>query len=143
MAKKRRSKLAPEQGAGSTRIAPPTFKNDVPAEQQPPVFSLEYLQQDYCVTACQIEDQAKFALRLRKLGQLTWSQIQSASRHGLGYEKINRGAIRASIPRHITEDVSFIAFRFSALKPMVGYRSGRVFYVIWLDKDFTLYDHGS
>jgi len=26
---------------------------------------------------------------------------------------------------------------------MVGYRQGHIFHVLWLDRDFTLYDHGS
>jgi len=25
---------------------------------------------------------------------------------------------------------------------MVGYRVQAVFYILWLDRDFTLYDHG-
>jgi hypothetical protein len=27
--------------------------------------------------------------------------------------------------------------------PMVGYRVQAIFYILWLDRDFTLYDHGS
>ncbi len=78
---------------------------------------------------------------LYQLSQLTWSQIKASPRHGLGYEKIDRNAIKSSIPIHIKDDVNFIAFRFCGMAPMVGYRDGAVFYIIWLDRDFTLYPH--
>ncbi|WP_228020365.1 hypothetical protein [Sphaerospermopsis sp. LEGE 08334] len=50
-----------------------------------------------------------------------WNEIHSQGRHQLGYEKISRNAIKAPIPKFITEDVNFIAFRFSGIKAMVGY----------------------
>jgi len=143
MAKRKNSKIAQKKGAGGKLIKAPETKDEIPAEQQPPIFSLEYLQRDYCVTACQPQEQAQFAIRLRKLSEISWKQIKAAPRHGLGHEKISQDAIREPIPKHITADVSFLAFRFSGMKPMVGYRSGRIFYVVWLDRDFTLYDHGS
>jgi hypothetical protein len=44
---------------------------------------------------------------------------------------------------HLTEDVQrLIAFRFAGNRPMVGYRVQAIFYLLWLDRDFTLYDHG-
>lgn len=46
------------------------------------------------------------------------------------------------IPRHITEDLTFIALRLSDLKPMVGYQRDRTFHIIWFDCGFDLYDHG-
>jgi hypothetical protein len=42
----------------------------------------------------------------------------------------------------VTEEVNLIAFRFDGKKPMVGYRDGVTFYVLFLDRSFTLYDHG-
>ena len=76
------------------------------------------------------------------MSQLTWNEIRSAHRHGLGGEKIDRTAIKRPIPSHVTEDVTFLAYRFSGMKPMVGYRLKEMFHIIWLDRDFTLYDHG-
>ena len=143
MSRKRKKRVENKQGTGSARLKPPPKKDEILPEQQPPIFSLEHLQSTYCITACNSNDQAQFALKLKELSQLTWSHIQSLPRHGLGYEKIRQDAIRHSIPSHITSDVNLLAFRFSGTKPMVGYRSGRIFYVVWLDKDYTLYDHGS
>ncbi len=60
----------------------------------------------------------------------------------MGFETITRGAISRPVPAHITEDVTFIAFRFSGMKPMVGYRVDGMFHIIWFDCTFNLYDHG-
>jgi len=68
--------------------------------------------------------------------------ITNSPRHGLGYEKIARTSIRAPIPTDITDDVTFIAFRFYGKAPMVGYREGYIFHILWIDRDFTLYSHG-
>lgn len=113
----------------------------VPPEKQPPMFSLRYLNRDYSLSQCTKDEKAAFADTIAQLSQLTWSEIQSQPRHGLGYEKISRNAIRSSIPNHITDDVNLIAFRFCGKAPMVGYRDLAVFYIIWLDRDFTLYRH--
>jgi hypothetical protein len=59
----------------------------------------------------------------------------------LGYEKIAKKSIRATIPTHIKDDVVFIAFRFYGKAPMVGYREDVVFHLLWIDRDFTLYQH--
>jgi hypothetical protein len=110
---------------------------------QTPTFCLHHLGSPYCVTDCDRDDKAAFAETLRKLSHLTWGQIKQAPRHGLGCEKIPRNLIGGSIPAVVTEDVeSFLAFRFSGKKPMVGYRQGAMFHILWLDHDFSLYPHG-
>jgi hypothetical protein len=110
-------------------------------DQQPPVFSLRHLQRDWCITDCDKDDKAAFADRLRRLSQLSWAEIRAANKHGLGTEKIARNSIKAGIPGHVTEDVNLIALRYNGLKPMVGYREGVTFHILWLDRNFTLYDH--
>jgi hypothetical protein len=114
---------------------------DLPPEQESPLFSLRYMNKDYSLAKCTKDEKAAFADTLYKLSQLTWSQINACPRHGSGYEKIARSSIGAPIPSHLKDDVNFIAFRFFGKAPMVGYRDGAVFYVIWLDRDFTLYPH--
>jgi hypothetical protein len=56
----------------------------------------------------------------------------------LGYEKISKNSIRATIPSHIKDDVIFIAFRFYGKAPMVGYRKDLIFHILWIDRTFTL-----
>lgn len=108
-----------------------------------PSFCFKYLQKgNFHLDACENEDQLSLIKRLVKLGEMTWAQIMGADRHGLGTEKITKSAIKPSVPVFITEDVNLLAFRFHGKKPMVGYRNGKTFYILWIDRDFTLYDHG-
>lgn len=117
---------------------------DEPPDQHPPLFSLRYLdRRTYSLAACQQQEKAAFADTLDRLSQLPWSDLRLSPRHGLGYEQIARQAIRAPMPAHLTEDVQrLIAFRFAGRAPMVGYRVQAVFHILWLDRDFTLYNHG-
>ena len=76
------------------------------------------------------------------LSRMTWQEIYQAPRHGLGAEKIAQSAIRPALPSLLTEDIGLIALRFSGRKPMVGFRDTNVFRLLWLDHDFSVYDHG-
>lgn len=91
---------------------------------------------------CQTDEKAALADRLHEMSQLTWEQLRQAPKHGQGYEKISRDAIRPSVPAQVTPDVNLIAFRFCGKAPVVGYRNRRIFHVLWLDRAFTLYNHG-
>jgi hypothetical protein len=39
--------------------------------------------------------------------------------------------------------VDLIAFRFSGLKAMIGYRDEAIFPIVWLDQSFEVYDRGN
>jgi len=111
-------------------------------QQEHPIFCLKYLDRNYySLRACTKEEKAAFADTLDRLSQLTWAEISKSHRHGLGYEKIARNSIRVPIPAHVKEDVIFIAFRFYSKAPMVGYRTDAIFHILWIDRDFTLYQH--
>jgi hypothetical protein len=111
-------------------------------QQEHPIFCLKYLDRKYySLSVCTKEEKAAFADTLDRLSQLTWAEISKSSRHGLGYEKIAQNSIRATIPRHIKDDIIFMAFRFYGKAPMVGYREDIIFHILWIDRDFTLYQH--
>lgn len=110
--------------------------------QARPIFSLVHMQNGYALDGCNQKEKAAFADTLYRLSRLTWREIQTAPRHGLGSEPITRTAIKAGIPAVITINVPIIALRWYGKAPMVGFRDGAVFHVVWLDRDFTLYDHG-
>ncbi|TAU29395.1 hypothetical protein ELI48_08440 [Rhizobium ruizarguesonis] len=95
----------------------------------------------YSVTCCQSDDQAALSRQLFALSRMTWRDIKSAPRHGLGTEKMARGSIHAPLPSAVTEDVTFLVLRFNGMKAMVGYRDGRTFHILLLDHDFTAYKH--
>ena len=111
------------------------------SDQKPPIFSFEYLQAGWCIQDCQQEEKAKILERLRKISQRTWQDIRQLDRHGYGTEVINHNSLRVGLPQFITEDVKLLAFRAYDLVAMVGYRKGRVFHVIWIDRQFKLYSH--
>ena len=106
-----------------------------------PVFCFKHLHKDYSINSCKNEDKLFLIERLHKLSQMTWTQIQLAPKHGLGSEKIERDSIIPSIPAQITADVKFLALRYYGLKPIVGYRSGSIFHIVYIDYNFTVYPH--
>lgn len=106
-----------------------------------PVFCLAQMRSGHSVSDCNQEHQAAFAVALYERAKMTWLDITLASRHGLGIEKIARSSFRVAIPPEITPDVEFISMRFHGTAPMVGYRNGRTFHILWLDADFTVYRH--
>ncbi|WP_071883807.1 hypothetical protein [Serratia marcescens] len=136
---KGRLKSRTQETSKSIGVPNPPKEQDI--DNSPPVFSLRYLQRDFCIERCEKNERAAFAVKLFKLSQLTWADIRQADRHGLGTEKISRDSIKAAIPEHITPDVDFLAFRFNGKAPMVGYKLGSIFYILWLDRSFKLYEH--
>ena len=108
-----------------------------------PVFCLHYLDSHYGLRNCEGTEKIAFAHKLHELSQMTWQQIIFANKYKLGSELIPARKIKGRIPPEFSSVVEFIAVRFDGLKPMVGERTNRVFHIIWLDRDFTLYDHRS
>ena len=110
--------------------------------REPVTFSLKFMDQGkYGVSSCEHEDMEAFLRTMHKLSQLTWEKVISTNRHKLGCEYIEQKSIHASMPSCITPDIRLMAFRFSGMKPMVGFRIRDTFYVVWLDRDFSLYKH--
>jgi hypothetical protein len=107
-------------------------------------FSLERIQKgEFCFSTLSQEEKARFAEGIFKRRDKTWAEVKSMPRHALGFEKIAKKSICAQLPSFITDDMDhFLAFRFDGMKPMIGYRLRNIFYVLWFDAKFTLYDHG-
>ena len=112
-------------------------------DARPPIFSLEKIQPGkYCLSSLDKNNKSKFADAIFKRRLITWNKIKQIDRHALGTEKITKSSIKAPMPKFITEDVTdFLVFRYNGIKPMVGYRQREIFFVLWFDHDFTLYDH--
>lgn len=139
MGKKHFQIKEPTKNSGSRASAADTPNYD----DMPPVFSLERLQVgDYCLSTMDQEHKASFADAMFRRRQMLWRDLKQANRHGLGTEKIQKDQIKAPIPRFITdEQESFLVFRFHGKAPMVGYRVRNIFYVLWFDPTYKLYDH--
>jgi hypothetical protein len=139
--KKRKIAQFPQAGA---HIAP-TSVPPSSTEDEHITLSLRYLSEDrhFRLSDCDQPQQAALSNKIHRMTKRTWREARNGGRHGAGYEIIERRNLRAPIPPHITEDVTLIAFRFCGLAVMIGYRDSRtpVFYVVWLDPKFKLYDH--
>jgi hypothetical protein len=132
---------APAHRNQGARISAPGNADTGSTQGQTPVFGLEYLRGQYCLSECSDEHKAAFASRLHLLSGKTWGEINIAPRKGIGFEKIKRDQLNATVPAHVSSETAIIAFRYHGNHPMVGYRDGRVFHVLFIDRDFTLYDH--
>jgi hypothetical protein len=136
MAKLKKPHLNQSKNLGPETEAPdPDF--------QTPLFSLEYIQKYYCLSDCTRDEKAAFAMSLLKHANLRWIDLKNMHRHGSGTEKIAHTAIKAPIPQlPFKGDIQFLSLRFDGKKPIVGFRRGRIFYILWFDRAFKLYDHG-
>ena len=138
-----RKRLKKLKAKGQGKLEDPSTGDRISPMQQTPLFCLNQISSQYSLSQCERNEKAHFADRLYTLSQMTWAQIQSADRHGLGSEKIPTNALgTATLPAGVTQDVQLLAIRFSGMKPMVGYRSERVFHILFLDRNFSLYNHG-
>ena len=112
-------------------------------DNQKPAFCFQHLHGDHNITKLDAEEKRALIEKLIELSNMTWQQLKLSGRHGLGTEKINRNSILVSIPPSITEEVTFLSIRFNGMKPMVGYRGNRIFHIVYLDHNFSVYNHGS
>ncbi len=118
----------------------PRDESPVSYMDEPPAFSLKYIQKAYCISECEKEDRLAFLEAMLKRKETSWNTLSSCDYQGLGYEKIKHG-LNVQVPK-VAAGKAIIAFRFSGKKPMVGFRERDIFYVLWLDRDFSVYDHG-
>lgn len=110
-----------------------------------PVFSFQYLQKGsgYSIEDCDNKQWKALLETLYKLSQLTWKDIKQSGRHQLGFEHLPQDRIHQKphgVP--LTLDVRYMVFRYFGKQPIVGFRKDSTYYLLWIDKDFTLYDHG-
>ena len=107
-----------------------------------PAFCFRFLHKDYHVDKCNADEKICLLERIVKLSNISWQEIEYTGRHAFGSEKIDRNAVKKELPNEITEDVPFfIALRFDGNKAFVGFRNKFVFHVLYVDRDFTLYNH--
>ena len=110
-----------------------------------PVFCLHYLASNkYNLARCSKDERAACLNSMRILSQSSWQEIES--RHIEGFHKIkDKDSISATKPEPdpMSPELPIFAFEFGENKKIVGYRRGCVFHIIWFDRDFSLYPHGS
>jgi len=125
----------------SKKVKSVGLSGEVNANLSWPVFCFRFLQPGHDVDDLLEPDRRQLLKRLRLLSQLEWKQIEQASRHGLGKENIAQNSISKPLPPVVTQDIKLWALRFSGLKPMIGFRAGGVFHLLWIDHNFSVYPH--
>ena len=136
-------RIKPVQGMQGTRIKGPETGGGS-TDSEPPLFSLRHNvnRKGYMLIECEVREQAAFSEKLYELSQLSWVELRQRGHRQGGYEKIPHDQITAGIPQHITEDVTLIVFRFNSDNGRIaGYREWDVFYIVWVDRNLTLYKH--
>ena len=139
------------KGDGKRRRPPKsskaTFDTDEPPDydDSTPKFCLHHLQSGFQVSDLLDKDQqSDFALALEKRRSLTWHQLMTAPRLGLGYELMPAREIIPPIPPFFEDAGRFHVFRYCGKLPMAGVRVNDVFHIVWIEAKFgDLYDHGS
>lgn len=133
------------KGKGKIGLSKTSLSTTENNDKKPPIFSFHQIGRHYCLDLCQTEEKVALIDTIHKLSQSTWQELRNANRHGLGTEKIEHSSITGcAVPNFILlQNIPLLAFRFHGKKPMVGYRENQIFHILWLDRDFTLYDHGS
>jgi hypothetical protein len=106
-----------------------------------PIFCLKHLQKKYSIHDCNNDEKIGFIEKLHQLSQMKWTEIQLSGKHNSGSEKINQKSVNVPLPTFITPNINLLALRFHGKKAMVGYRSGYIFHILYLDTKFTVYNH--
>lgn len=134
---------------GNPNYESPPWLNRQDAEKQSdserrPAFSFEDLSNEraYSFDGLDKKQKALFASTLHVLGRMTWAEIRNSHRHKNGHEIILRDSLKVTVPDHVTPDVNILAFRCFDKAPMLGYKDGHIFKLLWLDPNMKCYDHG-
>ena len=128
----------------TAKITPTSAETSSNTDNESPVFCFKYLDDGEHGLSSDPSAFGALLKRLKKLGEITWSEMKRSQRHGLGFEKIPNSQLKRSVPitPFITPDVDYLLVcRFSGKAPMAGLRQGRVFHLFFIDPAFTLYNH--
>jgi hypothetical protein len=108
-----------------------------------PIFCFRYQHRDHDILKCTADEKVSFLEQIDRLSGLTWDEITTTQRHGLGSEKIAIASLKVKCPAFITEDVKhLLAIRFQAKKPFLVHRDRFVAHIIFIDNKFSIYKHG-
>lgn len=85
-----------------------------------------------------------FIIRLNKLCNLGWNEINKSHKHSFGTEKIPTYKLKPALPAFISPDIdSLIVFRANGdNRPFLGIRKDNVFHIVFIEENFgDVYDH--
>jgi hypothetical protein len=108
-----------------------------------PLLCLRHLQPGWGFEEASGDICQHFLIKWAKRASLSWVELVQHGRHGLGSEKLPKKKIKPQVPEHLEPDDHYLVFRHEGNLPFVGFRSGDVFHVLWIEREYNeLYDHG-
>lgn len=111
--------------------------------QEYPYFSFRYIcQKDFGTKKCNISQFKSLTDTLRILSNLDWQTISLSPHEKTGFEYLPQNEIKAKMPTCVGKDDKIMVFRFSKGR-LAGIRRENKFYVLFIDSNFKLYNHGS
>ncbi|MBA4549241.1 hypothetical protein H1R82_10585 [Thermoactinomyces intermedius] len=126
---KRRKKIA-----GKSVLIPQPEQGSTDGDS--PVFSFKYCDNNKFV----LWDLSKPELMrlmdfFKQAERLTWGEIIKQRKRGLRYDSRSTNEIKYKLPDDLSEDLTLIHLAMSGRGRVWGFRDGRIFHVIWFDKD--------
>jgi len=136
-------KSVKRRGGSTPKIVVPECRYN--PENNPPRFSFKYVvnNRKFDYNSLSQDDKVNLLNTLNTIGRPTWAQLRTQNRHKSGYEIIDKKALKFNLPDGVPAECDILAFRFSGIAPMLGYRSAfGTFYIIAFDPKFEAYGHG-
>ena len=99
---------------------------------------------NFSVDKCLPKHREAFLIRLCKLSELGFREMNQSHRHAYGFEKIEIKPLHFSTLKFISEEVEFpYAYRYKGKNPFLAYRrpSSAVLHIIAIGCDFSAYKH--
>jgi len=106
-----------------------------------PLLSLRHLQPGWGIDELDAEQCKEFLAKWEKRSRLTWAELNTHTKHGLGSEKLPRRIFKPTVPEPLAQD-EYKVMRHQGNLPFAGIQAGDLFYVLWIEQRYnTLYDH--
>lgn len=131
----------PEANGGENLKAPSMFK-DGDTNDRHPAFCFRQTQYGFRWSDCDDQDRNGFCGRIETLSQMNWQTMYNTVKN-TAIEKIPQEAFLKQLPPKTPGDRVFYSARGNGKARIIGYREGKVFHVVWLDRKGEMYDHGS
>lgn len=108
-------------------------------------FSFRDLHKDYGFETAQCDHQTRLDLlsKLRVISCRSWNDLEKVGKKS-GFESLPINALKKPIPKDISlKGVNKLhVLRFNGQDArLIGYRLGRIFYIIFVDTKLEVYDH--
>lgn len=112
-----------------------------PRDDGYPLLSLRHVQPGHAIEGLDDRQCAQFLRKWAKRSQFKWEDLRKHERHGLGWEMLPSNQVRPKIPERL-DRAKYMVFRHEGNLPMIGFRAGDAFYVLWVEANYgDVYEH--